>query len=55
MQWDNTTLFSDDNPADRAFREEVRDMDRRELPEGALRSAAADRPAGAEALAPQAL
>jgi len=24
MQWDNTTLFSDDNPADRAFREEVR-------------------------------
>ena len=25
MQWDNTTLFSDDNPADRAFREEVRD------------------------------
>jgi alkylation response protein AidB-like acyl-CoA dehydrogenase len=25
MQWDNTTLFSDDNPADRAFREQVRD------------------------------
>jgi alkylation response protein AidB-like acyl-CoA dehydrogenase len=25
MQWNNTTLFSDDNPADRAFREEVRD------------------------------
>ncbi|MCX7313367.1 MAG: acyl-CoA dehydrogenase family protein [Alphaproteobacteria bacterium] len=25
MHWDNTTLFSDDNPADRAFREEVRD------------------------------
>lgn len=25
MNWDNTTLFSDDNPADRAFREEVRD------------------------------
>src|SRR5205085_6007215 len=25
MQWDNTTLFSDDNPADRAFREEVRE------------------------------
>ncbi len=25
MDWDNTTLFSDDNPADRAFREEVRD------------------------------
>ncbi len=24
MQWDNTTLFSDDNTADRAFREEVR-------------------------------
>jgi alkylation response protein AidB-like acyl-CoA dehydrogenase len=25
MNWDNTTLFSDDNPADRAFREEVRE------------------------------
>jgi alkylation response protein AidB-like acyl-CoA dehydrogenase len=25
MEWDNTTLFSDDNPADRAFRKEVRD------------------------------
>ena len=25
MHWDNTTLFSDDNPADRAFRDEVRD------------------------------
>jgi alkylation response protein AidB-like acyl-CoA dehydrogenase len=25
MQWDNTTLFSDDDPADRAFRAEVRD------------------------------
>ncbi|MBX9844422.1 MAG: acyl-CoA dehydrogenase family protein [Xanthobacteraceae bacterium] len=25
MTWDNTTLFSDDNPADRAFREEVRE------------------------------
>jgi len=25
MQWDNTTLFSDDNPADRAFRDEVRE------------------------------
>jgi len=25
MQWNNTTLFSDDNPADRAFRKEVRD------------------------------
>lgn len=25
MQWDNTTLFTDDNDADRAFREEVRD------------------------------
>jgi alkylation response protein AidB-like acyl-CoA dehydrogenase len=25
MDWDNTTLFSDDNPAERAFREEVRD------------------------------
>jgi len=24
LDWDNTTLFSDDNPADRAFREEVR-------------------------------
>ena len=24
MQWDNTTLFSDDTPADRAFRGEVR-------------------------------
>jgi hypothetical protein len=24
MQWDNTTLFSDDDPADRAFRAEVR-------------------------------
>ena len=24
MQWDNTTLFADDDPADRAFREEVR-------------------------------
>ena len=24
MTWDNTTLFSDDTPADRAFREEVR-------------------------------
>jgi alkylation response protein AidB-like acyl-CoA dehydrogenase len=25
MRWDNTTLFSDDNPADRAFREEARE------------------------------
>src|SRR5262249_13322529 len=25
MQWDNTTLFADDDPADRAFRAEVRD------------------------------
>ena len=25
MHWDNTTLFSDDDPADRAFREEVRE------------------------------
>src|SRR5262252_3270007 len=25
MQWDNTTLFSDDDPADRAFRAEVRE------------------------------
>ena len=24
MQWDNTTLFSDDDPADAAFRAEVR-------------------------------
>jgi hypothetical protein len=25
MDWDNTTLFTDDDPADRAFRQEVRD------------------------------
>jgi alkylation response protein AidB-like acyl-CoA dehydrogenase len=30
--WDNTTLFVDDNPADRAFRAEVRDWVATNLP-----------------------
>ena len=55
MHWDNTTLFSDDNPADRAFREEVRAMDRRELPEGLCHRPRPIEPPRAEALAPQAL
>ncbi len=32
MSWDNTTLFVDDNPADRAFRQEVRDWVAGNLP-----------------------
>jgi alkylation response protein AidB-like acyl-CoA dehydrogenase len=32
MRWDNTTLFADDNPADRAFRSEVRDWIAANLP-----------------------
>jgi alkylation response protein AidB-like acyl-CoA dehydrogenase len=32
MVWDNTTLFEDDNPADRAFRAEVRDWIAGNLP-----------------------
>jgi alkylation response protein AidB-like acyl-CoA dehydrogenase len=32
MAWDNTTLFVDDDPADRAFRAEVRDWVARNLP-----------------------
>jgi alkylation response protein AidB-like acyl-CoA dehydrogenase len=32
MSWDNTTLFVDDNPADRAFRQEVRDWVADNLP-----------------------
>jgi hypothetical protein len=32
MGWDNTTLFSDDDPADRAFRAEVRDWIAGNLP-----------------------
>ena len=33
MSWDNTTLFSDDNPADAAFRKEVREWVDRNCPE----------------------
>ncbi len=33
MRWDNTTLFSDDNPADRAFRIEVREWIAANCPE----------------------
>ena len=33
MRWDNTTLFSDDNPADRAFRMEVREWIAANCPE----------------------
>ena len=32
MTWDNTTLFSDDTPADRAFRDEVREWIARNCP-----------------------
>jgi len=32
MRWDNTTLFADDDPADRAFRAEVRDWIAANLP-----------------------
>jgi alkylation response protein AidB-like acyl-CoA dehydrogenase len=32
MHWDNTTLFSDDDPADAAFRREVRDWVREHCP-----------------------
>ncbi len=32
MSWDNTTLFVDDDPADRAFRQEVRDWVAQNLP-----------------------
>ena len=32
MSWDNTTLFADDTPADRAFRQEVRDWIAANLP-----------------------
>ena len=32
MHWDNTTLFSDDDPSDAAFRREVRDWVRSHCP-----------------------
>ena len=32
MSWDNTTLFVDDDPADRAFRQEVREWMAQNLP-----------------------
>jgi alkylation response protein AidB-like acyl-CoA dehydrogenase len=32
MRWDNTTLFADDDPADRAFRQEVREWIAKYLP-----------------------
>jgi alkylation response protein AidB-like acyl-CoA dehydrogenase len=32
MAWDNTTLFADDDPSDRAFRAEVREWIAANLP-----------------------
>ena len=55
VPWDNTTLFADDDPADRAFRHEVRDLDRAKPSGGALQPVRPHRSAGAQAVAPQAL
>ena len=38
VPWDNTTLFVDDDPADRAFRAEVRDWIAANLPKAGMTS-----------------